>query len=154
MKSRRLTILNIRFSSNPCSEAGIIRQKNCDVNPSTGGENEHRERAPRSRWPSPRAITTRSPGMSATALRSATADRVPADWCRQTAHETGVDDDPPRTDRPAAPTSAWWPGLFTQERRLVSPSIGGKTRCFRRWSIAAVRSRANHNSPMWLNRGA
>src|SRR6266851_3862773 len=51
------------FFPTPCSEAGIIRQKNYVVNPSTGGENEHRERAPRSR--SPRAITARSSGMSA-----------------------------------------------------------------------------------------
>jgi hypothetical protein len=39
------------FSSTPCSEAGIIRQKNCVVNPSTGGEtnigNEHRDRGSR-----------------------------------------------------------------------------------------------------------
>jgi hypothetical protein len=114
------------FSSNPCSEAGIIRQKNCVVNPSTGGENEHRERAPR-------AITTRSPGMSATALRSATADRGPENWCRQAAHEAGVDDDPPRTES----------------------SIGGKNEVF--WATeyrrcpSTWRSRANDNSPMWLN---
>jgi hypothetical protein len=120
--------------------------------------------------------------MSATALRSATTDRVPENWCRQAAHETEVDDDPPRTDRAAArsrrcrtratgacrltlsagqmpasryrslPTPAWWPGLFTQKKTPRESFDRGKKPGLLGDGVSPLSTRPGAAEPMIIRR--
>jgi len=121
--------------------------------------------------------------MSATALRSVTADRVPENWCRQAAHETeSTMIRLALTVLPLAPAhpqqvraALHYPqakcrlhDISSNTRMVVGTVHSKKTpresfdrgknqvlqatkcrRCPRAW-----RSRADDNSPMWLNAGA